>query len=363
MCLHDGTRSVGVLLRRYFPSIKTVRLVHSEAEKPRILFTGGLGQLGVRLADVLRTRYGRDTVILSDIVEPSKEVCDSGPYLHIDVLDYDRLKDVIESSRISWLIHLSTMASAGGEKNAQQAMKVNIDGVRNVLQLGNQFKLKVFVPSSIGAFGPSSPRNPTPDITIQRPRTIYGISKVYAELMGEYYHHTFGLDFRCLRLPGIISADTHFSGGGISDYSVQIFHDALLTGGHTCYLRPDCRLPFMYIDDFLRCIVEYLEIPGDQLSMRTYNINAMSFTPEELSNELRKHVPHLEMKYKPDSRQAIADTWAMKFDDSNARKDWGWKHEYNIEDMCTAMVRLLKPTYTSKQGKTPDKSKPNLKLY
>ncbi|XP_074640727.1 L-threonine 3-dehydrogenase, mitochondrial-like [Tubulanus polymorphus] len=350
-------RSFGVLLRRCLPSVtSSARSLHSnEIEEPRILITGSLGQLGTGLAKVLRGRYGRDNVIMSDILKPSKEVYESGPYLYADILDFKNLQEIIVTQRIDWVIHFSALLSAVGEHNVPLAMRVNIEGVHNILELAKQYKLKVFVPSTIGAFGPTSPRNPTPDITIQRPRTIYGVSKVHAELMGEYYHYKFGLDFRCLRFPGVISADTQ-PGGGTTDYAVQIFHDALEKGSHTCFLKPDCRLPMMYVDDCLRSMVEYLEIPGDQLSMRTYNVNAMSFTPEELSNELRKHVPHLEVNYKPDSRQAIADTWPMKFDDTNAREQWGWKHEYNIEDLCNVMMSILKPSYVPKEGKVSMKS-------
>ncbi|NWT34483.1 TDH protein, partial [Cardinalis cardinalis] len=214
-------------------------------------------------------------------------------------------------------------------------------GLHNVLDIAAEHNLRLFVPSTIGAFGPTSPRDPTPDLCIQRPRTIYGVSKVHAELMGEYYHYRYGLDFRCLRYPGIISADSQ-PGGGTTDYAVQIFHDAIKNGKFKCYLRPDTRLPMMYIDDCLKATLEVMEAPAEALTMRTYNISAMSFTPEELAQEVQKYVPELQMTYNVDQvRQAIADSWPMNFDDSNARRDWGWKHDYDLPELVTTMFSYL----------------------
>jgi threonine 3-dehydrogenase len=186
-----------------------------------------------------------------------------------------------------------------------------VNGVQNILELAKQFKLKVFIPSTIGAFGPESPRNPTPDFTIQRPKTIYGVTKVYAELLGEYYAQKYGIDFRCLRFPGIISADTE-PGGGTTDYAVKVFHDALENEKFECYLREDTRLPMMYIDDCLYSILQFMEFPSENLTQRTYNINAMSFTPSELFAEIRKHVKNIEITYKVDSRQNIGKLVQLK---------------------------------------------------
>lgn len=196
------------------------------------------------------------------------------------------------------------MLSAVGEKNVPLALSVNVTGMQNILELAKQFRLKVFIPSTIGAFGPESPRNPTPDLTIQRPKTIYGVTKVYAELLGEYYSKKFNIDFRCLRFPGIISADTQ-PGGGTTDYAVKIFHDALETKKFECYLKPDTRLPMMYIDDCLNSVIQFMEYPSEKLNQRTYNISAMSFTPEEIFLEIKKHIPELQINYKIDSRQEI----------------------------------------------------------
>uniref|UniRef100_A0A096LXB8 L-threonine 3-dehydrogenase, mitochondrial n=1 Tax=Poecilia formosa TaxID=48698 RepID=A0A096LXB8_POEFO len=313
----------------------------SETDHPKVLITGGLGQLGVGLAKLLRKRFGKNNVILSDIRKPPNNVFHSGPFIYSDILDYKNLREIVVNNRITWLVHYSALLSAVGEANVALARSVNITGLHNILDIAAEHGLRLFVPSTIGAFGPSSPRNPTPDVCVQRPRTIYGVSKVHAELMGEYYHHRYGLDFRCLRYPGIISADS-MPGGGTTDYAVQIFHDAIKTGKFECNLRPDSRLPMMYIDDCLRATLEVLEAPADTLSMRTYNINAMSFTPEELAQELRKQMPELEVTYNIDPvRQAIADSWPMDFDDSNARNDWGWKHDYDLPELVQTMLNYL----------------------
>ncbi|XP_060677252.1 L-threonine dehydrogenase [Hemiscyllium ocellatum] len=312
----------------------------AESDHPRVLITGGLGQLGVGLANLLRNRFGKNNVILSDIRKPPDHVFHSGPCIYSDILDYKNLREIVVNNRITWLIHYSALLSAVGEANVPLARNVNITGLHNILDIAAEHNLRLFVPSTIGAFGSTSPRNPTPDLCVQRPRTIYGVSKVHAELMGEYYHHKYGMDFRCLRYPGIISADTQ-PGGGTTDYAVQIFHDAVKTGKFECYLKPDTRLPMMYIDDCLRATLEILEAPAEQLTMRTYNISAMSFTPEELVAEVRKHLTDLEITYKVDEmRQAIADSWPMEFDDHNARQDWGWKHEYDLSELVCTMLNF-----------------------
>ncbi|XP_058144020.1 L-threonine 3-dehydrogenase, mitochondrial-like isoform X2 [Dasypus novemcinctus] len=315
----------------------------SEVDHPRVLITGGLGQLGVGLANFLRKRFGKHNVILSDIKKPPDHIFQSGPFIYSDILDYKNLREIVVNHRITWLFHYSALLSAVGEANVSLARAVNITGLHNVLDVAAEHGLRLFVPSTIGAFGPTSPRNPTPDLCIQRPRTIYGVSKVHAELMGEYYNYRYGLDFRCLRYPGIISADSQ-PGGGTTDYAVQIFHDATKSGKFECYLRPGTRLPMMYLDDCLRASLAVMEAPAEALSMRTYNIGAMSFTPEELAREILKHVPEFQMTYNVDAaRQAIADSWPMNFDDSNARKDWGWKHDFDLPELVTTMLLCGRP--------------------
>ncbi|XP_008826314.1 L-threonine 3-dehydrogenase, mitochondrial-like [Nannospalax galili] len=310
----------------------------SEAEPPRVLITGGLGQLGVGLAGLLRKRFGRDSVILSDIRKPPAHVFCSGPFIYADILDYKKLHEIVVNHRITWLFHYSALLSAVGEANVPLAKAVNITGLHNILEVAAKYNVRLFVPSTIGAFGPTSPRNHTPDFSIQRPRTIYGVSKVHAELMGEYYYHRYGLDFRCLRYPGIISADSQ-PGGGTTDYAVQIFHAAVKNNRFECNLKASTRLPMMYIDDCLRATLEVMEAPSECLSIRTYNISAVSFTPEELAQVLCKYVPEFQITYRVDPlRQAIADSWPMSLDDSTARKDWGWKHDFDLPGLVRTML-------------------------
>ncbi|XP_070786906.1 L-threonine 3-dehydrogenase, mitochondrial-like [Enoplosus armatus] len=310
----------------------------TDTDHPKVLITGGLGQLGVGLATLLRRRFGKNNVILSDIRKPPNHVYHNGPFIFSDILDYKNLREIVVNNNISWLVHYSAVLSAVGENNVALAKEVNITGLHNILDIATEHGLRVFVPSTIGAFGPSSPRDPTPDLCVQRPRTIYGVSKVHAELMGEYYHHRYGLDFRCLRYPGIISADSQ-PGGGTTDYAVQIFHAAVKSGCFECNLRGDTRLPMMYIDDCLRATLEFLEAPADTLVSRTYNINAMSFTPHDLTQEMQKVLPDLKVTYNVDPvRQAIADGWPMALEDSAARRDWGWKHEYDLPELVQSML-------------------------
>ncbi|XP_063838935.1 L-threonine 3-dehydrogenase, mitochondrial [Ostrinia nubilalis] len=314
---------------------------HSVYNKPpKILITGGLGQLGVECAKYLRHKYGKENVLLSDIIKPSQEIVNDGPYLFVDILDFKGLQKIVVNHRVDWLIHFSALLSAIGEQNVPLAVRVNIEGMHNVIELAKQYNLRVFVPSTIGAFGPDSPRNPTPNITIQRPRTIYGVSKVHAELLGEYYYYKFGLDFRCLRFPGVISSDP--PGGGTTDYAIAIFHDMLRKGQYQCYLKPDTRLPMMHVNDALRALSEYLEVPNERLTRRVYNVTSMSFTPEELVEAMAKYMPEMKITYQPDSRQEIADSWPQVFDDSEARRDWNWKPDVDLDQLVQLMVKEVK---------------------
>ncbi|XP_015785611.1 L-threonine 3-dehydrogenase, mitochondrial [Tetranychus urticae] len=324
--------------------------LHGNFEKlqkpPKILITGSLGQLGTGLAAKFREIYGPSNVVMSDIIQAPDHLLNKGPYLFADVLDFKNLQEIIVNHRVDWLIHFSALLSAIGENNVPLAMRINIEGLHNIMELAKQYKLRLFVPSTIGAFGPDSPLNLTPDVCIQRPKTIYGVSKVHAELLGEYYNHKFGLDFRCLRFPGVISADTA-PGGGTTDYAVDIFLKALKFGKFKCYLKPDTRLPMIYIDDCLRALVEYMHVPQDWLQRRTYNITAMSFTPAELVQAIRKYIPDLEVTYEPDSRQKIAENWPQVFDDTNARKDWNWSHRLDIDGLVREMLVKILETQSS----------------
>uniref|UniRef100_A0AAV2JGR3 L-threonine 3-dehydrogenase, mitochondrial n=1 Tax=Knipowitschia caucasica TaxID=637954 RepID=A0AAV2JGR3_KNICA len=324
-------------------------------EKPRVLITGGLGQLGLGLAEMLRKQYGTDNVILSDIKKPPPHVFRSGPFVYADILDYKHLRELIINNQITWLVHYSALLSAVGETNVALARKINITGLHNVLDLALENCLRLFVPSTIGAFGPSSPRDPVPDLCVQRPRTIYGVSKVHGELMGEYLHHKHGLDFRCLRYPGVISVNTP-PGGGTTDYAVQIFHDALSTGHHECYLRPDTRLPMMHISDCHRATVEFMQAPECQLSLRTYNIAAMSFTPEEVAQEIRKHLPQL--KRRPISTSSAMDAGFFRGTSAEQDNRFSNKHKKLLKqlkfaecldkkvDMTKVNLEVVKPWIT-----------------
>ncbi|XP_023954705.2 L-threonine 3-dehydrogenase, mitochondrial-like [Bicyclus anynana] len=304
---------------------------------PKILITGGLGQLGVECAKYLRGKYGRDNVLLSDIIKPTTEVLNDGPCIFADILDFKGLQKIVVDHRVDWLIHFSALLSAIGEQNVPLAVRVNIEGMHNVIELAKQYGLRIFVPSTAAAFGPDSPRNPTPNITVQRPRTIYGVSKVHAELLGEYYFYKFGLDFRSLRFPGVISSDV--PGGGTTDYAIAIFHDAIRKGRYECYLKPDTRLPMMHVRDALRALSEFLEAPNEQLNRRVYNVTSMSFTPEELADRMVKHLPDFQVTYKPDSRQEIADSFPQVLDDSEARRDWNWKPQVDFDELVKLMVK------------------------
>ncbi|XP_065175543.1 L-threonine 3-dehydrogenase, mitochondrial-like [Sycon ciliatum] len=315
-----------------------VRHLSTDSTPPRVLITGGLGQLGRSLASVLRKTHGNDSVVLTDIKKAPSDVLSAGPYSYLDVLDEASLRRTVVEERITTLVHYSALLSVVGESNIPLAMKVNIDSVHSCMQIAQEYNLRLFIPSTIGAFGPHCPRNPTPDLTVQRPRTIYGVSKVHMELLGEYFQASRGLDFRSLRFPGVLSADTP-PGGGTTDYAVHMAVAAAKDRPFECNLRPDTRLPMMYLSDCVRATVEMLTAPADSLRLRTYNVTAMSFTPEELVAEIRKHKKDFTVTYKPDPIvQAIADSWPEVFDDSGARNDWGWNHEYDLSRLVRRML-------------------------
>lgn len=328
---------------------------------PRVLITGSCGQIGVELARELRSRYGRENVVASDVRKPPPGLDNAlGPFRYANVLDFNSLETLVVEHSIDLIIHNASLLSGAGEKNPKAAMDINIQGLHNVLELSRIHSLRVFAPSSIAAFGPDTPQianhlqrvrsglppldkseeEGVPDLTIQRPNTIYGVSKVYIELLGSYYHKRFGVDFRSLRYPGIISASE--PGGGTTDYAVYAYLEALGSKHYTCFLRPDTLLPMMYMPDCIRGTVDFLEAPNEKLTQRTYNLAAVSFTPDELLRSIQSRVPDFSMDYDLDFRQAIADTWPRIFDDSQARKDWGWKHTHDLDAMTDAMLEQLK---------------------
>ena len=309
----------------------------------RILITGATGQIGSELVMYLRERYGNENVVAAGHRrEPQKEIVETGPYITLDVTDRDSIDRAVEKYKIDTIYHMAAVLSAAGEKNPQLAFKVNIVGTYNILEAGLKYKLeRIMIPSSIAVFGPETPKNNTPNETVLKPTTMYGISKVTGELLGNYYFKRFGLDVRGLRYPGIISWKTP-PGGGTTDYAVEIFYYALEGKKYTCFLREDTYLPMMYMPDALKAIVQLAEADVSKLKHHAdFNVTAMSFCPRELVEEIKKYIPDFEVEYKPDFRQEIADSWPNSIDDSAAREEWGWQPEWNLERMVEDMIKNL----------------------
>uniref|UniRef100_A0A914DZN2 L-threonine 3-dehydrogenase, mitochondrial n=1 Tax=Acrobeloides nanus TaxID=290746 RepID=A0A914DZN2_9BILA len=320
--------------------LRYYEIARKTEKKPKILITGGLGQLGRSLASIYKFMYGEDSVILSDICKRPENVTELAPFQYLNIMDRNAIEEAIVNNNVDTIIHFSALLSAIGEANVPLALQVNCQGVQNVLEVSRIHRLKVFIPSTIGAFGPTTPRVSTPDLTIQRPRTIYGVTKVFAELLGEYYFEKYGVDFRSLRFPGIIS-DVQ-PGGGTTDYAIQIFYDALKYGKHKCYLRHDTALPMMYNDDCMASVINFLSTPSTKLSMRTYNVTGISFTPAQIAEAIQRVIPHFQIEYDIcPIRQKIADTWPQSLDDSTARQDWNWSPEYDLDQTVNIMFKLL----------------------
>jgi len=315
----------------------------------RILLTGASGQIGTELLMVLRARHGGENVLATDI-QPlsSAELRASGPFEILDVTRAADLDALVAKFRADTIFHLAAILSAAGEKNPLLAWDVNINGTAHVLETArSRAPLRVYIPSSIAAFGPETPRQDTPQETVLRPRTIYGITKVAGELLADYYVRRYGVDVRGSRFPGIISHET-LPGGGTTDYAVAIFYEAVKTGRYTCFLGADTRLPMMYMPDCLKSILDLMDADFDRLRHHAeFNLASMSFTPAELAAEIRKHIPGFRIDYRPDFRQAIADSWPMSIDDSAARAEWGWKPRYNLEAMTRDMISVLSARYAA----------------
>ena len=307
-----------------------------------ILITGAAGQIGSELTDVLRNQYGNDQVIAAIHSNSNKKANIGKPFCILDIRDKATLEDTVKHYNIDTILHLASLLSAKSEKNPQLAWDINVNGVLNVLEVARMHQCAVFFPSSIGAFGPGTPRDNTPQVTIQRPNNIYGISKVSGELLCDYYHHRYEVDTRGLRYPGIISYQA-LPGGGTTDYAVDMFYSALQTNQYECYLKPNTMLDMMYMPDALHAVVTLMQADSEKLLHRNaYNVTAMSFTPQQLAAEIIKHLPEFEVNYQIDPvRQAIADSWPNKLDDSCAREEWGWCPSFTLSTMVEDMLQQL----------------------
>jgi nucleoside-diphosphate-sugar epimerase len=310
--------------------------------KEKILVIGASGQIGVELTLGLRKIYGNANVVASDLREENELLKGTGPYVSIDVMNKEMLHVQIIRQNITQVYLLAAILSATGEKNPNLAWNLNMQGLLNVLDIAREEQIhKIYWPSSIAVFGPTSPRINCPQQTIIEPTTVYGISKYAGEFWCNYYYQRYKVDVRSLRYPGLISYKSA-PGGGTTDYAVEIFHEAIEEKAYTCFLEENTYLPMMYMPDAIRATIELMEAPAEKISIRTsYNLSSMSFSPREIAAEVKKHIPDFQMSYKPDYRQAIANSWPQSIDDSVARNDWGWKHDFDLPKMTADMFQNL----------------------
>jgi nucleoside-diphosphate-sugar epimerase len=320
-------------------------------EMKKIMVTGAVGQIGSELTLALRKKYGRDNVLATGHkTQPSKQLLESGPFEFINVSKRETVEDVIKKYKIDTIYHMSAILSAVGEKNPLLCWDVNMNGTYNILEAAREHEMvRIFIPSSIAAFGPETPRVNTPQDTILKPKTMYGVTKVAAELLCDYYVKRFAVDIRGCRYPGIISYET-LPGGGTTDYAVAIFFEAIKNKKYTCFLREDTRLPMMYMPDCLKATFDLMDADFSKLKHHSdFNVTAMSFSAGELAAEIKKQIPEFSCDYKPDFRQAIADSWPQSLDDSAARQEWGWKPDYDLKKMVKDMLSVLGKRF--KEGK------------
>ena len=309
----------------------------------KILIIGACGQIGTELTQKLRSIYGVENVIASDIRKLNIDVVNSGPFEVVNALDFNQIQHLVEIHNIDEIYLMAALLSATAEKNPAFAWDLNMNSLFHVLNLAKAGKIKkIFWPSSIAVFGPTTPRENTPQYTIMEPSTVYGISKQSGERWCEYYHNTYGVDVRSIRYPGLISWSSP-PGGGTTDYAVDIFYKALSKKKYECFLSSETKMPMMYMDDAIAATIQIMQSPEEKIKIRSsYNLAAMSFTPTEIATEIKKHIPDFNISYNPDFRQKIADSWPASIDDSSARKDWGWNHQFDISSMTKDMLEHLK---------------------
>ena len=318
----------------------------SRSDMHRILVTGADGQIGSELTPALRARYGQENVVATDIAEPCPALCDNGPFEFLDVTQKGAIAAVVDRYNIDTIYHMAAILSATGERKPQLAWNVNANGLYKILEVARERKLtRVFYPSSIAAFGPDTPKDSTPQKTVMRPTTMYGITKVTGELLGNYYFQRFGLDIRSVRYPGIISSETP-PGGGTTDYAVEIFYEAIKHKRYTVFVREDTVLPMMYMPDCIRATIMLMETDLSELKHHAdFNLAGLSFSAGELAAEIKKHIPDFVCEFRPDFRQEIADSWPRTIDDSTAREEWGWEPEYDLATMVEDMLEKLGKKY------------------
>jgi nucleoside-diphosphate-sugar epimerase len=309
----------------------------------KILIIGACGQIGTELTQRLRAIHGTENVIASDIRKLNVDVVNSGPFEVVNALDFNQIQHLVEVHHIEVVYLMAALLSATAEKNPAFAWDLNMNSLFHVLNLAKAKKIKkIFWPSSIAVFGPTTPKENTPQYTIMEPSTVYGISKQSGERWCEYYHSVYGVDVRSVRYPGLISWSSP-PGGGTTDYAVEIFHKALSENKYECFLSENTKMPMMYMDDAIRATIEIMDAPSENIKIRSaYNLSAMSFTPKEIAFEIQKHLPDFSITYASDFRQKIADSWPASVDDSFARKDWNWQQKYDLANMTLEMLQMLK---------------------
>jgi len=309
----------------------------------KTIVIGASGQIGSELTMELRRRFGNENVVASDIKNPPEDVLSSGPYEQVDVMNETLLKEIISKHSISTVYLLAAMLSGSAEKNPKKAWELNMKSLLSVLDMAkNGLVKKVFWPSSIAVFGPTTPKKNTPQLTIMEPSTVYGISKQAGERWCEYYFNKYGVDVRSVRYPGLISYKTE-AGGGTTDYAVEIFYEAIKNKKYECFLSENTSLPMMFMPDAIRGTIDLMETDPVNVKIRSsYNLSGISFNPKELAAAIKKYIPEFEITYKPDFRQQIAESWPESIDDTAARSDWGWKHEFGLDEMTEIMLKEVK---------------------